>query len=65
MQTEDKIRKLRDIMTERYKVGKANPNLNAVIMPADAFEVANTLNWVLEIDDTGIYETLDQAGVDL
>ena len=64
MKGEEEIRKLRDRMIERYKVGKADPNLNMAIMPADAFEVANTLSWVLE-EESGITETLEHAGIDL
>ena len=66
MRSEKAIRHVKELMEERYKVGKANPNLNEVIMPADAFECADTLRWVLAepSEPSGIDETLSQAGLE-
>lgn len=66
MRSEKAIRRLKELMEERYKVGKANPGLNDAIMPADAFECANTLRWVLNepSQPSGIDETLSQAGLE-
>lgn len=67
MRSEKAIRYLKGLMEERYKVGKANPSLNEVIMPADAFECANTLRWVLNEppEPSGMDETLSQAGLEV
>jgi len=62
MKSIKEITKLRDLMQERFE--KGHTALNDVIMVADAFEVCNTLNWVLD-EHSGIPETLDQAGITL
>ena len=60
--TEEQIKKLLDLMTNRYQTG--GTLLDDMIMPADAFECANTLRWVLG-QPSGITATLDRAGVTL
>lgn len=60
MKSEKKIRKLLQLMKQRYKSG--GTALDDVMMPADAFECANTLAWVLD-ESSGIPETLKQAGL--
>ena len=62
MKGEKEIRELLELMTKRYEQG--GTALDGVIMPADAYECANTLSWVLG-ESSGIDETLDQAGIDL
>ena len=62
MKCEKEIRELLELMTKRYKFGSTE--LDDAMMPADAFECANTLSWVLG-ESSGIDATLNQAGIAL
>ena len=66
MRSEQSIRELLDIMEQAYQTGKYNNEdlPRGVIMPADAYECANTLHWVLG-EVSGIEETLYHCGIEL
>lgn len=63
MRTEKQIRALQRLMRERWETG-SNKDVVALIMPADAYNISEALEWVLG-EHTGIDELLNRLGLEV
>ncbi len=61
MKSEDEIRKIRDLMIKTYEKGS---EISPVEAPADAYNSAQTLSWVLG-EESIIPELFAQSGLDI